>query len=419
MPDRVPTVEPPPASADVAVIGAGFAGLSIALDLLEQRPGSRVVVLEARHAGFGASGRNAGGVLPLGVLPWLLPGSAGVHDPREMQRLLHDRINAKMRMLRDSHPAGEITRTRMRLIGGSAFLAAGLDVVADAVTASGIEAEQDATGFSLESWTIQPAALAGSLAAELSAAGGKLVENTPVDSVEPADDGVTVRLRSGGVLRAGRAVICSGAYTGGLSLPDPPPGRVIHTYMRAGEPEAAEDDLFHTAPGLGMAYWRRHDGRLLFGGLDLGGLTPGARADALPKAHQKVDRLLARRLPAEAAAPATHRWGGPLHVTPAEVPHLARSTVTDRIVHAVGFAGSGVALTLTAGPLVRDLVLGPEAADPEGVALREAMASTIIPWRGVLGVRSRGPSKLARRLLQQGFRGRGAGTSEWPGVTKK
>ncbi|GAB3703589.1 hypothetical protein GCM10027598_02630 [Amycolatopsis oliviviridis] len=403
LPERVPTTGPPPRSADVVVIGAGFAGLSIALDLLEQRPGSRVVVLEARHAGFGASGRNAGGVLPLGVLPWLLPRSAGAHDPREMQRLLYDRINARMRRLRDSHPEGEVTRTRMRLIGGSALLAAGLDVVADAVTASGIEVERDATGFSLESWTIQPAALAGSLAAGLISAGGTLVENVAADSVDAADDGVTVRLRSGGVLRADRAVICSGAYTGALSLPDPPPGRVIHTYMRAGAPEAVEDEPFSTAPGLGMAYWRRHRGRLLFGGLDLGGLTPGAEADALPKAHRKVDRLLARRLPAEAGTTATHRWGGPLHVTPAEVPHLARSAVTDRVVYAVGFAGSGVALTLTAGPLVRDLVLGPETADPGGVALRESMASTTIPWRGVLSALRRGPSKLARRLLHEGF----------------
>ncbi|WP_158633256.1 FAD-binding oxidoreductase [Amycolatopsis sp. WAC 04182] len=403
LPERVSAPEPPPASADIVVIGAGFAGLSIALDLLEHRPGGRVIVLEARHAGFGASGRNAGGVLPLGVLPWLLPGSAGAHDPREMQRLLHDRIDTRMRELRGLHPAGEITRTRMRLIGGSAFLAAGLDVVADAVTASGIEVEQEAAGFSLGSWTIQPAALAESLAAELSAAGGALFENSPADSVEPADDGVVVRLRSGQVVRADRVVVCTGAYTGGLSLPDPPAGRVVHTYMRAGEPEDVDDDLFRTAPELGMAYWRRHRGRLLFGGLDLGGLTPGAEADALPRAHHKVDRLLARRLPAEAGTPATHRWGGPLHVSSAEVPQLARSAVTDRVVYAVGFAGSGVALTLTAGPLVRDLVLGPGAADPEGVALREAMTSTTIPWRGVLGALRRGPSKLARRLLHEGF----------------
>lgn len=43
---------------DVAVIGAGFAGLSAALRLAEM--GISVCVLEAEHVGFGASGRNGG-----------------------------------------------------------------------------------------------------------------------------------------------------------------------------------------------------------------------------------------------------------------------------------------------------------------------------------------------------------------------
>ena len=47
---------------DVAVIGAGFSGLSTALHLREA--GRDVVVLEARDVGFGASGRNNGQVIP-------------------------------------------------------------------------------------------------------------------------------------------------------------------------------------------------------------------------------------------------------------------------------------------------------------------------------------------------------------------
>ena len=50
-------------STDVAVIGAGLAGSSLARHLAEA--GISVTVLEARQPGWGASGRNAGHVLPI------------------------------------------------------------------------------------------------------------------------------------------------------------------------------------------------------------------------------------------------------------------------------------------------------------------------------------------------------------------
>jgi len=48
-------------SCDVCVVGAGLAGLSAAIEL--RRAGFEVVVLEAAHVGWGASGRNGGQVL--------------------------------------------------------------------------------------------------------------------------------------------------------------------------------------------------------------------------------------------------------------------------------------------------------------------------------------------------------------------
>ena len=55
-------IETPPLDrrrgCDVAIIGAGFTGLSAALELPEQ--GVDVRVLEAGHVGWGASGRNGG-----------------------------------------------------------------------------------------------------------------------------------------------------------------------------------------------------------------------------------------------------------------------------------------------------------------------------------------------------------------------
>jgi gamma-glutamylputrescine oxidase len=47
--------------ADVCVIGAGFSGISAALELAER--GYSVIVLEAERIGFGASGRNGGQIV--------------------------------------------------------------------------------------------------------------------------------------------------------------------------------------------------------------------------------------------------------------------------------------------------------------------------------------------------------------------
>ena len=57
-----PSLELPPLTqqeeADVCVIGAGFFGLSAALELAEK--GKKVIVLEGARVGFGASGRSGG-----------------------------------------------------------------------------------------------------------------------------------------------------------------------------------------------------------------------------------------------------------------------------------------------------------------------------------------------------------------------
>jgi glycine/D-amino acid oxidase-like deaminating enzyme len=49
---------------DVGIIGGGFVGLSSAHALQQADPGLRIAVLEAERVGFGASGRNAGMVVP-------------------------------------------------------------------------------------------------------------------------------------------------------------------------------------------------------------------------------------------------------------------------------------------------------------------------------------------------------------------
>ncbi|HMY27077.1 MAG TPA: FAD-dependent oxidoreductase, partial [Solirubrobacterales bacterium] len=42
------------------IVGGGYVGLHTAIELARTAPGSRIIVLEREHCGFGASGRNGG-----------------------------------------------------------------------------------------------------------------------------------------------------------------------------------------------------------------------------------------------------------------------------------------------------------------------------------------------------------------------
>ena len=77
---------------DVAVVGAGFTGLSAELTLAEG--GSSVAVLDAREPGWGASGRNGGQVNP-GLKP----------DPDIVERDFGADLGSRMNALAGAAPA--------------------------------------------------------------------------------------------------------------------------------------------------------------------------------------------------------------------------------------------------------------------------------------------------------------------------
>ncbi len=71
---------------DIAVVGAGLAGLSVALEAA--RLGASVAVLEGRHIGWNASGHQLGTVMPGYALPiGELIARVGFEDTRELWSL--------------------------------------------------------------------------------------------------------------------------------------------------------------------------------------------------------------------------------------------------------------------------------------------------------------------------------------------
>src|SRR5579859_3608103 len=72
--------------ADICVIGAGVAGLNVALEAA--RLGASVAVLEGRHVGWNASGHQLGTVMPGFGLPIAdLIARIGFEDTRELWAL--------------------------------------------------------------------------------------------------------------------------------------------------------------------------------------------------------------------------------------------------------------------------------------------------------------------------------------------
>ncbi len=75
--------------ADIAIIGAGYTGLWTAYYLKTRAPHLNIAVLEARRAGFGASGRNGGWVMGAVLGENRLVGHLPEPQRRESWALLH------------------------------------------------------------------------------------------------------------------------------------------------------------------------------------------------------------------------------------------------------------------------------------------------------------------------------------------
>jgi len=105
-----PPVQRLPETADVAIIGAGFTGLSAALALAKR--GARVAVLESETIGWGASSRNGGMVLTglkLGVNQ--LISRYGHELARRMYLASLETISCVERIVREENIACDFART--------------------------------------------------------------------------------------------------------------------------------------------------------------------------------------------------------------------------------------------------------------------------------------------------------------------
>ena len=383
---------PLPLSVDVAVVGGGYTGLWTAYYLLRSRPNLTVLVLEAEHVVFGASGRTGGWVSAL----W--PVSPDVLARRYGRAA----ASAQLAALRDT--VDEVGRVDEAEGLESGFTKGGALVVARSgaqVARARAEAEHEASWGMSTTWLsaaetrerldapgalgatftpdcarVHPRRLVDGLGDVVRRTGARVVEGV---RVARAGDGVVV-LTDGRRLTAGSVVLGTEAWTPAL------PGRersVVPVYSLMVATEPLTDDRW---AGIGLSgrevfadhghlvvYGQRtDDGRIAFGGRGApyhwgSAVRPGFD-HVEPVFADLRDHLLAL-LPRLEGVRFTHAWGGALGIARDWHPSVHWDATT-RTGWAGGYVGDGVAASNLAGRTLAELVLG------------RSSSLTSLPWVG-------------------------------------
>jgi gamma-glutamylputrescine oxidase len=324
---------PLPSRIDVAVVGAGFAGLAAAYELA--RRGVKVAVLEAERIGAGASG-HSGAIALEGTAVGLLPDADHCLD--SLARIVRD--------------AG---------IDGGALRLDGCWEVEHRRDGAWRDGDLKlAVADTVPGGTIDAGAVLGGVARAVLAARGTIHEH---HRVERLDLGAARTLRTArGDVAAGHVVVATNAYLPTLLPLDVDLRPALTLALATGPMDAAALEAvglrlpFYTVD-LPYLWGRTLDRRLVFGS----GLVfpPGndvreTRADT-DDARAIFDRLEARVRnfhPALATATIERRWGGPISFVPSRAPILTPHPHDPHVVVTGGCAGHGVALSFRIGELV-------------------------------------------------------------------
>jgi len=359
--------------ADVCIVGAGYTGLSAALNLAER--GYSVVVLESHRVGWGASGRN-GGQIGSGYSPSMtkIEGWVGRDDARklwdmaeEAKAIIRERVQrhaipcdlkpgyfhgaAKARDVDELRAEIEMLSTRYgyrdaRLVERGDV---GQYVASDAYHGG---------MFDKGAGHLHPLNYCLGLARAAIDAGVRIFEDSPVEAIETGDRPLARTAQ--GAVRARYLVLAGNAYLGDLVPRIRRKVMPVGTYMAATAPLGANrarslipSDAAISDTKFVLDYYRLSaDYRLLFGGrVSYTTLPP-------PNLQAAMRRSMLAVLPQTEDLEFEYSWGGNVAITVERTPHLGRLDGTGNVYFAHGFSGMGVALTGVAGKVIAETIAG-------------------------------------------------------------
>lgn len=370
----------------LAVVGAGYTGLSAALEAAE-RFAAETTVLDAGQPGWGASGRNGGfcclGGVKLSTAAIEREYGAGVANAvHRFQRLAVDVVAETLErhgIDADVVPGGEVclahrpsamTGLRVEAEAGNARFGIGAEVLGrEALAERGLGPAGFAGGvLTPVGFGLHPLKYAFGLAAAAQGAGVGLHGDSPVVSIRREGRGWRLITPRGSLL-ADRVIVA----TNGYCAEDVPPAlaarvmpvfsAILVTRPLTGAERAAQG----WQSGI-MAYDSRHllhyfrllpDGRFLFGAR--GGLRATPRAAARIRAGLR--RHFEALFPAWQHVDTPCHWSGLVALTHRLMPWIGPAPGAPGLFVALGYHGNGVAAGSLAGRFVARLACGESVPD--------------------------------------------------------
>jgi len=367
-----------PERVDVAVIGAGFTGLSASRTLAKH--GASVAVLEANTIGWGASSRNGGMVLSgLKLGPETLARRYGIDLARKMYAASLDSITAVERIVaeekidcqfsRCGHLEVACKQSHFESYAGSAgFIQKNFNHELKIVPRDQLPGEIGSSVYfggmiDEASAGLNPARYIAGLAQATMQAGATIHENSRVLSQASAAHngkrGFKIACTQGSLL-AKNVLVATSGYTS-AATPDLRRKIIpIGSFIIATEP--LPDMLARElSPRNRMIYDSRHylhyyrltpDNRMLFGGR--AAFFPETK-DTIRRSAEILREGMVKVFPQLKDTKIEYAWGGTLDFCFDTMPHCGE---INGIHFALGYAGHGVAMATYLGAKMAEKILG-------------------------------------------------------------
>jgi len=365
---------------DVAIVGAGYTGLSAALEVACR--GASVMVIEQERAGWGASSRNAGQVLTgLKLDPATLVARFGETRARALFDASIESIEALERLISSQGIDCDYTRTghvqaaskpshfqafqQEQTLLGKVF-----DHSVRLVKAEEQHSEIGSNAYfglmvDERSGAINPARFVQGLATAACRAGAAVTERTKVLGLARTGSRWTLTT-SAGCVGATDVLLATTAYTDQAAPALQRRLVPIGSYVIATEPLSAPGASTLIPKGR-MVFDSKHflhffrvtrDRRLLFGGrAEFGRPTPQTTA----RCAAILRREMAAIFPALTWARIDYAWSGNVDFSRDQLPHAGR---LDGAYYVGGYCGHGIAMAISLGAVIGRRMAGDAIEHP-------------------------------------------------------